>query len=122
MTNKKAIGKAISSSKEVKKTSKPKVTVKTKKLSNDAEMSSCGSVCSERKTFAIYLVILILIVLNVGSTIFLYFNSPAKRLEMIKVWGRENYEKTLQIYKSNGFAQQQKQYLEGVLEQMNNVE
>ena len=119
MTNKKTIGKAISSSKKVAKKVEPKVTVKTKKVNNEAEMSCCGTTCSESKTFMIHVIIFVLIVLNVGSSIFLYFNNPVHKLEIMKVWGRENYEKTLKIYKNNGFAEQQKQYLESVLEQMN---
>lgn len=122
MTNKKTIGKAISSSKKVVKTAEPTVTVKTKKVNKEAEMSCCGTTCSESKTFMIHVIIFVLIVLNVGSSIFLYFNNPVHRLEIMKVWGRDNYEKTLQIYKNNGFAEQQKQYLESVLEQMNTNE
>lgn len=122
MINKKTIGKAINNSKRVAEKVEPKVTVKTKKVNKEAEMSCCWTSCSESKTFTIYLIIFVLIVLNVGSSIFLYFNNPVHKLEIMKVWGRENYEKTLQIYKNSGFADQQKQYLESVLEQMNTNE
>ena len=121
MTNKKTIGKAISSSKKVTKKTEPTVTVKTKKVNNETEMSCCGTSCSETKTFIIHIIIFVLIILNVGSSIFLYFNNPVNRLEIMKVGWRENFEKTVQIYKNSSFAQQQKQYLESVLEQMDST-
>ncbi len=101
-TNTKAPAKVV--------TSKPTVTVETKKISSSDACCSTNSCCVFTKHFFM----IVLLVVNTILLALVLVNQS--RMESLRAGGKENYALLKQVFETEGYKMQQRQQLEQALQ------